>query len=39
MSREGEGRVGKGRYPEAAAFAVKIALFWPSDPMLWFTQV
>ena len=36
---EGEGRVGEGRYPEVAAYAVKIPLFWPSHPMLRFTQV
>ena len=22
-----------------AAYAIKISLFWPSDPTLWFTQV
>ena len=34
MSREG-----KGRNLEVAAYAVKIPPFWPSDPMLWCTQV
>ena len=36
---EGEGRVGEGRDPEVAAYAVKIPPFWPSDPMLLFMQV
>ena len=39
MSKEGEGRVGEGKDPEVAAYAVKIPPFWPSDSMLWFTQV
>ena len=30
---------GKGRNPEVAAYTVKIPPFWPSDPMLQFTQV
>ena len=36
---EGEGRVGKSRDLEVAAYAVKISPFWPSDPMSWLTQV
>ena len=36
---EGEGRVGEGRDLEMAAYAVKVPPFWPSDRMLWFTQV
>ena len=36
---EVEGRVGEGRDPEVAAFAIKIPMFWLSDPSLWFVQV
>ena len=39
MSREDEGRVGEGRDSKVAVYVTKLPLFWPSDPMLWFTQV
>ena len=39
MSREGEGRVGKSRDLEVAAYAVNIPPFWPSNHTLWFTQI